>query len=197
MLWLYSVGFTAGGLLYSMRMLSPLLLLLAVSGGGLLSHYCSTGKRAKKIVVISLYCLFIPTILQHLLVPYLLHIRNIRNLYQIAFAHTKPSEKLNFFIDKVIPRQKRVLTANAYAFMASETVKTVPVWSPEVCFVFDDNMPYNRKLRKLSELNINYVLVSPNATMKYLAKHSFYRRLLQKRPVLIIRINGVHFLYKL
>jgi hypothetical protein len=59
----------------------------------------------------------------------------------------------------------RVLSENAYAHALLEPagIDVVPIWSPEVAFVFDESAPPLTVRERLRERGIGYVLFSPES----------------------------------
>lgn len=181
-LWLLSVGYTSGLILYSMRVLSPALVLLAIPVGIALAHLSTTPAHAR---VVSL-----------LLGLSLLHAAGWSAAFpsdpeetgwRAALAGTfrpaprsVPEHDLPKVLEETLPAWMRILAENARAHAvlvnAGAPHELVPVWSPEVAFLFDRTLtPWQQRLR-LRERGITAVLFYPDsANTTYLMEASpFY-----------------------
>jgi hypothetical protein len=106
--------------------------------------------------------------------------------YRAAFAATVPPSggAERFLADpQLAPLVKtgtRILTENAYAQAvlanAASGCDLVPIWSPEVAFLFDRSLNAKDQQRRLRALNITLLLLYPGSpNTKYLVESSpFY-----------------------
>jgi hypothetical protein len=182
LLWLYSVGQTAGGVIYSTRVLTPVVLVMCIAAGVALSRLdgprrsgevCGFLVNGTRILLILLCC------------------------YTFASMAIYPSRSEYFFTVPVGAASgsfQQVVVDNLEAtnlsatgvlmdmtFLAEimkRTSRFQPVmhWNPEVEFIFDQNLDTKEIHRRLVENNIKMILVdykSPNN--QFLSQFKFFR----------------------
>lgn len=158
--WLASIGFTSGGM--PLRVLSPALVVLSITGAGLLEPAFGAARWRSLIVVGLVLCLGW-TAAAGAVYPYnpadFAHwSENAFERITLGFEWQQRDEML-----KRVPQGARILSDNAYlhAAFAAANVEVVPVWSPEVRFIFSDTP--EEAGRKLQELGITRVAYYPNS----------------------------------
>jgi len=159
--WLNSVGYTAAGLMFSLRVLNPALALGAVIGGAALADLTAT-KRAQRVAFLLLALIGVDAALHTLVLP------------DRPYRHT-PAEWLTS--DAVSPEAKlrqeellravarhvghgRLLALGPNHLFARFGVAAVPPWSPDVAFIFDATLPPAVIWRQLAEADVRHVLIS-------------------------------------
>lgn len=172
-LWLYSVPQTAGGYYYSMRVLSPALLLLAVLGGviwasGTLSPLLKRGC----VVAAFLACGW--AVLADLYVP-----SSIQEGLESRLLFTPPHNDRRYeqLAEELRPLKSRILSDNAYTYagLVQHGIEVVPVWSPEVRFLFEGQESSEQMRKRLITLGIRLVeYTSPSLNNLYLDQSPFY-----------------------
>lgn len=178
-LWIYSVGQTSGGLFLSMRVLSPALIMLSILGGGLLA-----GLAVKKwrygFIAIFLFCVCLLASIQNLVIPFSSWRLPMRYWLSAGFFPLHdPGIHILDCVDKVSVNA-RILSDNAFVHAVlcsrpSRTVSIVPVWSPEVEFLFYEEKAVETACRDLRRHGINYVLYSPDSLNNvYLENFPFF-----------------------
>ncbi len=174
LLWIYSVPQTSGGYYFTLRVLSPAFLLLAVLGGaGWASARMPLRLKQVSAIVVFLACawavpadLYVPASVSEGLASGLL------------FLPSGTDDHLYEGLAEVIrPLDCRVLTDNAgtHARLVHRGIDVVPVWSPEVRFLFEEQLSPEAMRRRLIASGIRLVEFAPNSLNRpFLEKSPFY-----------------------
>jgi len=162
--WLQSIGYTSGGMEYSARVLTPALAVLSINGAGFLGPL--TRRARWYTAMMSVIVLFqIWTAAQGSVYPYSPFALKLSQWRQAALQpFPKPTEfRIRDQLLKVLPAGSRVLSDSAYlhASLIDEKVEVVPVWSPEVQFIFTS--PPEDAERRLHALRIDSVAYYQNS----------------------------------
>lgn len=162
-LWFLSVPHTAGGLFYSLRVLSPAFGLLAVTASYALrglSNHAATGK----LIALAVALVVLEALPKTLVLP--------ENPYRTA-VRAWP-EAGNQFVGTVqagepqllakllmLPGRARILTDNAGLPRALAPIGTevLPLWSPEVAWLFDRSLPPEEIARRWLQAGFRYVIL--------------------------------------
>lgn len=178
--WLASVPFTAGGLFYSMRVLSPLLLLGCAWGGAALAHWVPARRY---LAGVWLGCLLfgLDAGLRALTIPL--------NPYQLnprewpTAGHVLQRDYVRFiepFLDNAARRiPGRVLTEAVVApqVFRSRGLEAVPFWSPDVAFLFKPEAGRDAVVQ-LQARGITHVLLSRvPSTSEYVLRTGIWAQL--------------------
>lgn len=162
-LWYVSVGFTAGGLFYSLRVLSPALALLVVVAAyayGLLTRHPVATKIAAVIVAL-IAIESLPKTLALPENPYRLAARDwlaagarfpesVRAGDQALLAQLRP-----------LPGHERIIADNAslqHAF-ATGGITVLPFWSPEIAWLFDSTQPAEKVAELWQKSGLRYLVI--------------------------------------
>jgi hypothetical protein len=175
-----SAGYTSGGVLVSRRVLSPALVVLSITAAGLWEPTRRAPWRSAIVI--------------HYRRPDLDHAQGnpsegplfasshgLPTLFQID----KPAEfQISDQLRRILPAGSRVLSDSAYlhAALVEKGIDVVPVWSPEVRFIFSTTP--DEAERRLRALRIRSVVVYPlTMNMTYLTSVSpFYASLPSAEP---------------
>jgi hypothetical protein len=192
-LWVYSIGWTAGLVEYAMRVLPPALVILAVLSGVLLERLTQRRAMSWAIVAVitaatawAVYCGLVFPITPRDVPKY--------GFGNVAFQRIHmqyPEWGMRDAIGPVLPRGSRVLGENARLQVELEPlgVELVPVWSPEVWFLFDPSVTADQQRRMLLQRNITVVAYYPPEdapNTAYCIRHSaFYAQEIARLPVLM------------
>ena len=182
-LWVWSVGYTSGQLEYSMRVLSPALALLSIAAGvGLAGWGRSAACRCLAGGVLGLSLLYAAVAAAVFPVPLrLLAWDQLRATLSSTFRYAYAEQDLAPVLPQALPPGTRILTENAYAHralaVAGADYDVVPIWSPEVAFLFDPGLDPTEQRRQLLARHITALFYYPNGpnTMFCLANSTFYR----------------------
>ena len=187
--WAYSVQYTAGPY-YSMRVLTPTLFVLAVTAGGGLAAVARAWPPGRWALLVSVGLLAAWGALYAALYPAMPGFTPWRDwpaCFLREHSNIPADPLLREAVVGKLPRDFRVLTDDAYAGveLADTGVRAVPVWSPEVAFLFDDHLPPVEVRRRLLARKIRAVLYYPNSVnTSYLERHAFYAQDRQNWAVL-------------
>jgi len=176
-LWVWSVGYTAGGLGYSLRVLDPLLALLAVAGGIALSKAPRAwrGALACGLLVVSAEASARALVMMR--VPLSLPVASwtkVGDSYSVKAgdaSHDRAAAivgKHAVFVDD----------AYAFAFLAARGVTVVPPWAPELQFLRAPDIDMAGAVRRLQALGIDYMWLSVSwETRAYFGGFRFFDKL--------------------
>ena len=177
-LWIYSIKYTVSQIL-SVRVLMPGIILLSITGAGFISWVKKKNREIYKfcILILIFFCLrsipfiiFYPT--HPSKIPY-------KNWFKYLFCQKILNEGDEIFLPQILNNIKvpvsRILSDNAYAHsvLVDSKFEIVPVWSPEVYFIFENSLSGNEIRKKLKKLNINAVLYYPK-NLNNLFLNQFY-----------------------
>jgi len=172
-IWMVSIGYTSGGVEISTRVLSPALVVLSITGAGILEPWIERPRWRTAVWIALGACLFW-TAAQGMFFPDNPLSMRPGQWAQNAFPGIlKPLEfQIRDQLVQILPRG-RVLSDSAYlhAALLDSGIEVVPVWSPEVRFIFSS--PPEESERRLASLGIASVVCYPQTlNMRYLAAAS-------------------------
>ncbi len=184
-LWIYSI-WIPGGLFHSMRILSPAIAVMAVCGSSLLD---SISKRSEKIYLLSIYILSaisLFTFFQNIFVPSNPLALNLKD-WPVAAGIVPLTNGDQGLLDllKELPEGSKIISDSApfHAILAqnkneSRNITVVPLWSPEVRFLFDKNTTFEEGCARLKKCGINYAFLirKDNLNMIYLRNFQFFQK---------------------
>jgi len=189
--WVQAAAFTSGGLIPSTRVLSPGMVVLSIMAAGALDVVRLPPLRLFEVAGI-LFCQ-LWAILHVALYPWEPNLVPSRFWTQNAF-HQYP-DPIEFraltLLYRSIPQNKRVLTDSAYAHaaLAGLGVDVVPVWSPEVRFLFSES--FEESSRRLLATGFGAVIYYPDTlNSNYLSSVSQFYAELPVRWHLQRRVSG-------
>jgi hypothetical protein len=188
--WLQSVGYTSGGFVTSMRVLSPLMVVLAILAAPVLESLAARmDRRSALVAVVALSAAW--TALQGAAYPAEILAHPQGGWAAAVFAPLAPSAEAQIGdrLARTLPPGTRILSESAYLHAALEGQGTdvVPVWSPEVSFLFTASPEESE--RRLAALHIGCVAVylhSLNTTYLFRASPFFAALPGRSRPLLQI-----------
>jgi hypothetical protein len=191
-LWLASVGYTSGGPGYAMRVLSPALVLLAVAAAAGLERLLR-GPARRWLVAGAVFSTVLYAAFQAAVFPLTpAQLGQEKNPERLDWAKYRAATSapwqagmaeqvlLSPDLPKILPPGTRILTENAYAHAilanAGRDYDLVPIWSPEVAFLFDRTLSATEQRRRLGALKITALLLYPRSpNTKFLVESSpFY-----------------------
>ena len=185
--WLQSIGYTSAGLDTSLRVLTPAMAVLSIAAAGWLARW-----RGLAVPVV-VFCLAW-TIAQGSVYP-----GPFSTWPEEAFK--RPLEPVEFQmageLGRIMPKGSRILTDNAYlhAALLDKGIDVIPVWSPEVRFLFDSpGAEADRRIRELGIRTIAYYPTSQNT--RYLARASKFYGELRRRWKPVADVSGIVVFYQ-
>ena len=180
LLWFVSVAYTAGGLFYSLRVLSPALALLAVVAayglGFWVQHPAATKYAAVAVALIVLESLPKTLVLPEN--PYRLGVREwpraaaqfpavVRTVNDALLARVQP-----------LPDRRRILSDHAGLPRIFTPIGTevAPLWSPEVAWLFDGTLEPEVVAQRWRQSGLRYlVLGKTGATAGFMQNYARWR----------------------
>ncbi len=181
--WLQSVGYTSGGVSISTRVLSPAMVVLSITAAGLLEALTRRARWHTPILAIIL--LFQAWTAAHgVLYPKNPSELSLDQWSQNIFRPVPENSEfqLSDQLTKYLPPGSRVLSdsAHLHAALIDKGIEVVPVWSPEVRFIF--SLPPEEAERQLRALHIENLAYYPRSlnTRYLLSASPFYAALPQR-----------------
>lgn len=177
LLWIFSIGKTGGGYFWTLRVLSPALVLVSICAGVYLDQVLLAGKKTLMVAFLFLFpgCF---AFVYDLVLPARPWTLPVSQWMQVAL---QPNPVHEVWARAVAPHLQplacRILSDDAYAHAAlySYGIEVVPVWSPEVRFLFDGKLTDAEARARLISLNIRAVLLSRESmNNRYLSQFSFF-----------------------
>jgi hypothetical protein len=178
-LWLYSVGVTAGGPFWAVRVLSPVLVVVSVLTAVSVMEWRRPARVAMKgALALALVYAF----LHDLVIPERLHEIRPSAWFGAAFrAKGKELKWAHAVAAELRPLRMKILSDSAYAHagLVRHGVQLVPVWSPAVAFLYDATETAAHARQRLVEQGIGGLLYrssAGNLNSQYLGQFPFFAR---------------------
>ena len=179
-LWLVSVAYTAGGLFYSLRVLAPgfaLLMVVASYGAG----YFIRHAEAAKYLALAVGLVSLEALPKTLLLP--------ENPYRVAVrdwpaaggefpASVRAQEEALVAKLKSLPGRSRVLSdlAALPRVLAAINTEVLPLWSPEVAWLFDGSARPEEVAQRWRKSGLRYVIIAKSGpTPDFFRTHARWR----------------------
>ena len=175
-LWAVSLGYTAAGFTYALRVLTPGLLIAAVLGGIALARWVPARQYSGGLAL-ALGIFAMDAALRALVLP--------ANIYKVPPpAWLDAGRAVQDYHQRPVYQQlsayagdRRILVLGPAALLNSHGARTVPLWSPEVAFLWDEAVTPAEARRRLTGNGIDFVLVNKGeVNRQYLAQIAFFRR---------------------
>jgi hypothetical protein len=191
--WIQAAGYTSGGVEISTRVLSPALVVLSITGAGILEPLTCRARWRTAVVVAILLCQTC-TAAYGVFYPHSPFVLPPGQWRQNAFQRVpEPAEfQIRDRLVEILPAGSRVLSDNAYlhAALIDKGIEVVPVWSPEVRFIF--SLPPEESERQLRALRIGSVAYYPHSlNTGYLAAASPLYASLPQRWRVLAQVPGL------
>ena len=174
-LWAASVGYTAAGFIYSLRVLNPALAAAAVLGGAVLARWFPTDRHLRGIAL-GLVLVATDAGLRALTLP-----ANVYRLPATAWLefgrglHEYHARPIYAEIARVAGAE-RILVLGPHALLTRHKARALPLWSPEVRFLFDDALSRTEIVSCLRAAKIGFVLLNTGkVNERFLARSAFFR----------------------
>jgi hypothetical protein len=180
LLWLASVGYTAGGLFYSLRVLSPALALLAVTAAyGLAFVLQRPPLHRWGAVCLTLVLLeSLPKTLVLPENPYRAAPRDwLQEAQQIPLLAQSWDRELLAKVEP-LPDRRRIVSdyVGAPRLFATIGTEISPLWSPEVAWLFDESLKPEELARHWRESGLRYiVLLKTGPTTEFVQTYARWR----------------------
>jgi hypothetical protein len=173
--WAASVGYTAAGFTYSLRVLAPAIAVAAVLGGGVLARRIPPG-RASRLALAGLALLATDAALRTLTLPVNVHRLTPREWPALGRAvHDYHARPLYAELARRIGRERAVVLG-PHALLVKQGVAVAPLWSPELRFLFDAALAPAEIARRLRAAGFGYVLLTQGRlNERFLARSAYFR----------------------
>jgi hypothetical protein len=180
LLWLVSVSYTAGGLFYSLRVLSPALALLAIAGSyGLV--FMPSSRVFERIGVIVLGLVLLESLPKTLVLPenpYRIAPREwLQGAQEIARLAATRDREIVAGLEPLTDRRRIVSDhPGAPKLLSSMGTEVVPLWSPSVAWLFDQKLAPEEVARRWRESGLRYlVLLKTGPTADFVQSNARWR----------------------
>ena len=181
-LWVASVPHTAGGLFYSLRVLSPAFALLVVAGSyalGFLNRY----RTASGLVSFAIFLLYVEALPKTLVLPenpYRVTARDWPQAGGQFNSSVRTSEQVLLATITKLPEpgRHRILSdiAGLPRLLAPVGMEAVPLWSTEVAWLFDATVKPQELARLWQESGLGYVAIGKaSPTGDFVRTHAQWR----------------------
>ncbi len=193
-LWLWSISQTAGGWVYSARVLTPALALAAVAGAGPLARL---GGRATRWIGLAMMLLaadagfrsfYLPD--NPLVTPASYPSDHWRDMDRIAALQNR--QPLWDIVAREAAGRSIVVDDPVYhALLTARQARPVPLVSPEVSFLFDSGLPFPAALEKLRQQQVRFVILTHSGPVRDFidARPGFLRELHRTHPAIFASGN--------
>lgn len=177
-LWLASVPFTAGGLFYSLRVLSPALALTAAFAGYAIMAGSPPARRAADLALALGLLATLPFTLTLPENAYRVSPRawpDAARRFEIIGSQSSAELVAALHSLRALPRHDRILSdyAGLPHALADTGITVVPFWSPEVSWLFDPATSADEALRRWRSSGLRYVVTSPAPRfLEFLNRHA-------------------------
>ncbi len=181
LLWLASVGYTAGGLFYSLRVLSPALALLAVVASYGLGFWVQH-PAAVRYATLGVALVLLESLPKTLVLPENPYRLAVPEWPQAAGQFSTVVRDVNAGLVariQALPGHGGMIVSD-YAglprVLAPLGVPVAPLWSPEIAWLFDEKLKPEEVARRWSKSGLRYVvIVKIGATANFLQSHARWR----------------------
>ena len=173
-LWAASLGYTAAGFTYSLRVLAPALVIAAIIGGAAFAHWVPARQHLTGLSL-ALFVFVGDAALRTLVLP--------ANVYKIPPADwLTVGGAVQEYHQRPVYRQlaiftagRRILVLGPMALLNENGARTVPLWSPEVAYLWDESINPAEAARRMIGSGIDFVLLNKGAVNQaYLARIAFF-----------------------
>jgi Dolichyl-phosphate-mannose-protein mannosyltransferase len=162
--WMQSVGYTSGGIGYSIRVLSPAMVVLSITGAGILEPFTHRARWRTAMVAAIVLCQ-IWTAAYGVFYPQNPLALPPSQWRQQAFRGVRAGTdfEIGDQLVRILPAGSRVLSDSAYlhAALIEKGIEVVSVWSPEVRFIFSSSP--EESARRLTSVGIGSVALYPQS----------------------------------
>lgn len=203
-IWIYSTYYTCGGIFYSMRVLSPFIVVSSILFAAIatkLYHRLSkkNDSTAKLIATVMISGALLVAFTFDTSVPRNVFKTGLKSGLNQIFSRQAQPEKLIFKYAEALPNGSVVL--NDSALYSAENIlngngsfRMLPLWSPELLFLFDDRQGFKRQIEILENLGITHIMLTNDSiNNKYFQRFNFFREYPKRLPVIAIGNDSTIF----
>ncbi|MEO6873696.1 MAG: glycosyltransferase family 39 protein [Opitutaceae bacterium] len=197
-LWALSLGYTAAGFTVAVRVLSPAVVLGCVLGGAACARWVPTRKHLTG-ATLALGLLAVDAALRALTLPGTVYKIPPADWLASGRAMAEYNQRPAYRQIAQLAGTERILVLGPNALLNVQGAHTLPLWSPEVSFLFDDRLRPAEIARRLRAANIGYVLLTRGApNEKFLAHSAYFREpgdtlfaLWSDETMILLRVAGL------
>ncbi len=173
--WAASVGYTAAGFTYSLRVLAPAIAVAAVLGGAVLARRIPPG-RVARFALAGLALAATDAALRTLTLPVNVYRVPPREWPALGRAvHDYHARPVYADLARRIGAERAVVFG-PHALLVNQGAAVVPLWSPEVAYLFDAALPPAEIARRLRTAGFGYILLTRGrVNERFLARSAFFR----------------------
>jgi len=182
LLWAWSTRYTCGGIVYSLRVLAPVVVAMAMMAGGMIPAAGPLRRLAARWWRPACAPLLIPGFLAAMLVPWPLPRVPVRDYLRRAFVQQAGPETMAHRYADALPTGSIVLGDSAL-FQAEllrhgdGRIRMLPLWTPDLGFLFDDRVPVDEQLAALRHAGFTHLLVTRDSRNNaYFRRFRFFRK---------------------
>ena len=175
LLWAVSLGYTAAGFTTAVRVLSPALALGAVLAGAVAARWVPA-QRNLAGASLALGLIAIDAALRALTLPGTVYKIPPADWLTAGRAMTDYNQDPLFRQLAQAAGAERILVLGPNALLTQQGAQTLPFWSPEVAFLFDDRRAPAETARRLRAAGIGFVLLTRGKPNELFLAHSAYIR---------------------
>lgn len=174
-LWFASLGYTAAGFTTAVRVLSPALVLGAILGGAALARWIPA-HRSLAGATLALGLAAIDAALRALTLPVPYTLIPPGDWLGAGGAVIEYHERPVYREIARIAGRQRILVLGPNALLSRQGARTVPLWSPEVAFLFQTGPTAAETAARLQAAGIGFILLDGGpANERYLAHSPYFR----------------------
>jgi len=188
--WVFSTGYTCGGIFYSMRVLAPFIVCLSIPFGIIFAKIASlTLMKLWFRIALSLIIIF--SFLSCLTTPLFFFKIKPKYWLKVAFKRREGIEAKIFKYTASLPKGALILTDSAlysaYLYRKGDAqVTLIPLWSEELKFLFDDKENFEEKIEKLKNAGIFFIMRTIDTKNNdYFERFEFFRLYPKKLPEIV------------
>ena len=200
LVWIWSIGQTSGGYPYSLRVLTPAIALCSVAGGCVLAR---GGSKHRWLMVALLSGLSLDAAGRSFFVT-----TNPLGAWwripPLGWTQTRDAFAVwnkdgTWAVLARTADAKRILVSDPFTHAALTKLgaRAVPLFSPEVSFLFDPTSDFTQCLSRLSALQIRFILLSTDTGINavQLPRYPFFRALILTTPTVATRVATIYDLH--
>lgn len=187
-LWAFSTRYTCGEIFYSMRVLNPFIVCISIPAGIIFANFARKFKIYLRIIP---YLILLYSFLSCLCIPLVFYRILPSEWFRVAFSTREGIERMIMKYTTPLPDNSLILSDSAlyaaYLYRNGDGKKRlVPVWSPELYFLFNEKISFDDKVELLKKSGILYIMrTNQTANNLYFEKFSFFREYPQKAREII------------
>lgn len=180
LIWFASIPYTGGGLFYSMRVLTPAFALGAVGAGWALSRWTGATHGGWTVTVSAILVLAtLPATLTLPLNPIHLPPREWAAAGRFFVDQSRATDAALGHHLQTLPAHDRIVSecVSLPRSLAPSGIAVIPLWSPEVGYLFDSQLPPAEIARRWAASGLRYIVMTRSPPqLEWLARRAAWRQ---------------------